>query len=54
MTAPMTPRKRIQLHFEKPLCGATDGPWSARAFEFTRLTCHERQSIVLDPEHIPA
>lgn len=35
-----------------PLCGASDGPWSARGFEFTRLTCRECQSIVLNPPPI--
>ena len=34
---------------QRPLCGATDGPWSARAFDFLRLTCHECQALVLDP-----
>jgi hypothetical protein len=33
----------------EPLCGATDGPWSARGFDFGRLTCHECQSLVLHP-----
>jgi hypothetical protein len=33
----------------KPLCGATDGPWTARGFDFLRLTCHECQSLVLHP-----
>jgi len=38
----------------KPLCGPTDGPWSARGFAFLRLTCHDCQSLVLNPEHSPA
>jgi hypothetical protein len=33
----------------KPLCGATDGPWSAGGFDFLRLTCREWQSLVLEP-----
>ena len=33
----------------KPLCGASDGPWSARAFEFLSLTCHECRTLVLNP-----
>lgn len=37
-----------------PLCGAADGPWSTRGFEFLRLTCHECQSLVLHPEEAPA
>jgi hypothetical protein len=38
----------------KPLCGATDGPWSARSFDFKRVTCHECQTLVLNPEDVPA
>jgi hypothetical protein len=34
----------------KPLCGATDGPWNARAFDFLRLTCRECQTLVLNPK----
>ena len=34
----------------KPLCGASDGPWTARLFEFNRLTCHECQTLVLTSE----
>jgi hypothetical protein len=37
----------------KPLCGASDGPWSARSFDFLRVTCHECQSLMLDPEYVP-
>jgi hypothetical protein len=37
----------------KPLCGATDGPWTARSFDFQRLTCHECQSLVLHPGDDP-
>jgi hypothetical protein len=37
----------------KPLCGAIDGPWSARGFDFLRLTCHECQSLVLHPGDDP-
>jgi predicted transcriptional regulator len=33
----------------KPLCGASDGPWSPRTFEFSRITCWECQAIVLKP-----
>jgi hypothetical protein len=32
----------------KPLCGATDGPWTARPFEFLRTTCRDCQSLVLE------
>lgn len=38
----------------KPLCGATDGPWSARGFDFLRITCHQCQSLVLHPNDDPA
>jgi hypothetical protein len=38
----------------KPLCGASDGPWSARSFDFLRLTCHECQSRVLNPADVTA
>ncbi len=34
----------------KRLCGASDGPWSARGFDFLRSTCHECKSIVLDAD----
>jgi hypothetical protein len=33
----------------KPLCGATDGPWVQRGFDFLRLTCRDCQSLVLEP-----
>jgi len=33
----------------EPLCGASDGPWSTRVFDFGRVTCHECQSLVLNP-----
>ncbi len=39
---------------DKPLCGATDGPWSARPFDFGRLTCRERQFLVLNPGRDPS
>lgn len=38
----------------KPLCGATDGPWTTRPFEFSRLTCYDCQSLILYPEDSPA
>lgn len=34
----------------KPLCGAADGPWGGRRFEFKRLTCHECRALVLNPD----
>ena len=33
-----------------PLCGASDGPWSPRAFYFPSLTCYECQTLVLHPD----
>jgi len=33
-----------------PLCGASDGPWNTRLFDFRRLTCHECRAIVLNPD----
>ena len=33
----------------KPLCGATDGPWSPRGFDYVRLTCRDCQALVLEP-----
>ena len=47
------PRVHARLLSEstaKPLCGASDGPWTARSFDFKRTTCHECQALVLDPE----
>ena len=38
---------RILSEAAEPLCGATDGPWSARAFDFLRVTCYECQNLVL-------
>jgi hypothetical protein len=38
---------------DKPLCGATDGPWNARLFDFGRLTCPKCQSLVLHPQDDP-
>jgi len=38
----------------KPLCGASDGPWSARGFDFSHVTCDECKAIMLDPKYISA
>jgi hypothetical protein len=45
---PLIHAKAIADSVVKPLCGATDGPWSPRGFDFLRLTCRECQSIVLE------
>jgi hypothetical protein len=51
---PLVHARRLSEPAMKPLCGASDGPWSARSFDFLRVTCHECQSLVLDPEYVPA
>jgi hypothetical protein len=51
---PLLHARNLSELIEKPLCGATDGPWGARGFDFLRLTCHECQSRVLRPEDDPA
>jgi hypothetical protein len=38
----------------EPLCGATDGPWSARGFDYLRLTCYECQTLLINPKRAPA
>jgi hypothetical protein len=50
---PLVHARNLSQTATKPLCGATDGPWSPRAFEFLRVTCHECQSLVLHPEDVP-
>jgi hypothetical protein len=51
---PLVHARDLSESAAKPLCGATDGPWSARGFDFSRLTCQECKSLVLDPEDVPA
>jgi hypothetical protein len=51
---PLVHARILSESVPRPLCGASDGPWSARLFEFSRLTCHECQSLVLNPEDRPA
>jgi hypothetical protein len=46
---PLVHARYLSESVEKPLCGASDGPWSARGFDFPRLTCHECQALVLNP-----
>jgi hypothetical protein len=41
--------RRLSESVAKPLCGAPDGPWSARGFDFERVTCRECKSLVLNP-----
>lgn len=45
---PLLHARRLSASGEKPLCGANDGPWTSRAFDFKRLTCRECQAIVLN------
>ena len=51
---PLVHARTLSESVAKPLCGATDGPWSARSFEFSRLTCCECQALVLNPAAVPA
>jgi hypothetical protein len=51
---PLVHARNLSESVAKPLCGASDGPWSARGFDFLRLTCHECQTLVLNPEDVPA
>ncbi len=51
---PLVHARLLSESIVKPLCGATDGPWSPRGFEFLRLTCQECRSLVLYPEDAPA
>jgi hypothetical protein len=51
---PLVHARLLSDSVAKPLCGATDGPWSTRLFEFSRLTCHECQTLVLNPDDVPA
>jgi len=47
---PMVHARLLSESVTKPLCGATDGPWSPRGFDFRRVTCQECQSRVLHPD----
>jgi hypothetical protein len=51
---PLVHARTLSESVAKPLCGATDGPWSARLFDFGRLTCHECQFLVLHPDDDPS
>jgi hypothetical protein len=46
---PLVHARLLSESVAKPLCGASDGPWSARGFDFERVTCRECQSLVLNP-----
>jgi hypothetical protein len=47
---PLLHARLLSVSVARPLCGASDGPWSARLFEFTRLTCSDCKSLVLHPD----
>jgi hypothetical protein len=47
---PLIHARILSVAAAAPPCGATDGPWSARAFDFLRLTCYECQNLVLNPK----
>jgi hypothetical protein len=51
---PLVHARLLSESVAKPLCSASDGPWSARSFDFMRVTCHECQTLVLNPEKVPA
>jgi hypothetical protein len=46
---PLVHARLLSDSLAKPLCGATDGPWGTRAFDFQRLTCVECKALVLEP-----
>jgi hypothetical protein len=47
---PLLHARLLSESVAKPLCGASEGPWSPRGFDFPRLTCYECQSLVLRPK----
>ena len=49
---PLVHARNLGETVAKPLCGATDGPWGTRAFDFERLTCRECQVLVLSPKRV--
>lgn len=50
---PLVHARLISEPAQKPLCGASDGPWTERGFDFMRLTCYECQTLVLNPKRAP-
>jgi hypothetical protein len=46
---PLVHARRLSESVEKPLCGAPDGPWGARAFSFDRVTCRDCKDELLSP-----
>jgi hypothetical protein len=50
---PLIHARLLSESAQKPLCGATDGPWGTRAFDFKRPTCPECQALGLNPRRVP-
>jgi hypothetical protein len=50
---PLVHARLLSESVAKPLCGAIDGPWSSRGFDFQRVTCHECQTLVITPAIAP-
>jgi hypothetical protein len=46
---PLIHARLLSEQVEKPLCGASDGPWEVRSYDFQRVSCPECQSLVLNP-----
>jgi hypothetical protein len=46
---PLVHARFLRESVEKPLCGAPDGPWGARAFSFDRVTCRDCKDELLSP-----
>ena len=51
---PLVHARLLRDGANEPLCGATDGPWSVRGFDFLHLTCYQCQTLVLNPKRAPA
>jgi len=51
---PLLHARLLSESVAKPLCGAPDGPRSARVFDCLRVTCHKCQNLVLNPDQLPA
>jgi hypothetical protein len=46
---PLIHAHSLSAPVQTPLCGASDGPWEARPFEFQRVSCTECQALLLNP-----
>jgi hypothetical protein len=45
----LTHARLLSEPVERPLCGASDGPWEVRSFDFQRVSCPDCRSLVLNP-----